>query len=113
MRVISNGEIRKYIKFGSDEFELFPTVIQNRFLNKAYDKYMAELEKKLEYSSVYDSFNTEFYGSIYESFTPHNSPTTSENSAVYGRGGNAYNTKNEEYYAQAADAYVEQYMRNY
>jgi hypothetical protein len=110
-------EIRKYIKFGEDEFELFPTVIQNRFLNKAYDKYMAELEKKLEYSSVYDSFNTEFYGSIYDSFTPHNSPTTSENSAVYGtadgRGGNAYNIENEEYYGKAADAYVEQYMQNY
>jgi hypothetical protein len=96
-------EIRKYIGFVSDDFESFPPTIQKRFLNEA-----AELRNKLNKTnitdgntSVYYSFYTnESYGSsVYDSFTTMN--------------GSAADDESDELYADAADAYMDMYTKNY
>jgi hypothetical protein len=110
-------EITKYIKFGSDEFESFPSTIQNRFLKKATDKYEKELEDKLEHISIYDSFNSEFYHSgvdyrsgLCDSYhptpppTPPSTPYPDESNTNNKPHGNSVYYDTTEVYGSAADA---------
>jgi hypothetical protein len=59
-------EIRKHIGFGNNEFEFFPSKVQNRFLDKATEDGLnkANIANNKLYGScsTYDSAIDEFYG---------------------------------------------------
>jgi hypothetical protein len=86
-------EIRKYIGFGNDDFEYFPSAVQNRFLNKATEKYITELENKLNKTNI---TNELYRSSVYDSFATMN--------------GSAADDESDELYV---DAYMDMYLKSY
>ena len=64
-------QIREYIGFGDDEFKSFSQAVQDRFLNKATERYIKELEENKEniYGNIIfcDGGTSSTFGSFYDS----------------------------------------------
>jgi hypothetical protein len=111
-------EIKKYIGFEDNEFESFPQPVQEKFLNKAIEEYINELNNRklnVDYSeldknsSIYRSFgNNSIYcsgvGGLYGNSSVYDSAICGgslENNSVY------YDATN------AADVYIKWYKSAY